>query len=363
MSYATRWIVSRRFDGLFFLGSSVLAVAVGGLCLAVPALVLPMFLAFLCLVEGPHLLATWSRTYLDPHERVERRRLLAFSLLWFVPGLVAYGLWLATGTSMPLDAYLVFATFWSWHHLVRQHYGVMAIYQRLGTTTPTWRRLDTWFLYAVSWAAFFLLIVGHPHNRALMGLPPSPAIDLGLAMIVALVLAGIAGYALLLLVRLRRGLDARAAWFVLLPVVGSTVFSHAVIAPREPVLAAPATPEQAFLVMTLVGGIVHGLQYLGIVMAANRRRFQARPAGTLAAWFVSAPWKAYLVLVGGSLAYLALSSARGAVPELSLFAERTRPGALFLVVYWGLFFHHYYLDQKIWRVGSEPRLRTELGLA
>ena len=36
---------------------------------------------------------------------------------------------------------------------------------------------------------------------------------------------------------------------------------------------------------------------------------------------------------------------------------------VFLALYWGLFLHHYWLDQKIWRPSTDARLRTELGLA
>ena len=134
------------------------------------------------------------------------------------------------------------------------------------------------------------------------------------------------------------------------------------MAPREPLVAAPATPEQMFLVVALVGGALHGVQYLGIVIAANRRRHGDRSAWRALGPPGAAPWKACAVLAAGSLGYLALNAARGGIPAVSLFAERSRPGALFLVLYWGLFFHHYYLDQKIWRVSREPRLAVELGL-
>jgi hypothetical protein len=86
------WIASARYDGAFFFGSAVLAVLAGVLVLMAPPLVVPLWWVWLGLVDGPHFAATWMRTYLDPHERRTRRRLLLGSLVFLTPGFLALGL-------------------------------------------------------------------------------------------------------------------------------------------------------------------------------------------------------------------------------------------------------------------------------
>lgn len=67
----------------------------------------------------------------------------------------------------------------------------------------------------------------------------------------------------------------------------------------------------------LVGVTVHGLQYIGSVIATERRR---------------------------------------SITGDSNWAQ------IFLAIYWGLFCHHFWLDQKIWRPSLDSRLRKEPGL-
>ena len=65
----------------------------------------------------------------------------------------------------------------------------------------------------------------------------------------------------------------------------------------------------------------------------------------------------------GALLYVAINAIRDGVPGVPLFLEPGSDGArLGLGVYWGVFFHHYYLDQHIWRPSGDPALRVELGL-
>ena len=71
---------------------------------------------------------------------------------------------------------------------------------------------------------------------------------------------------------------------------------------------------------------------------------------------------AYVVFAFVSLGYLAINAARGALPGISFFPRGGAVSDLFVVVYWGVFFHHYYIDQKIWHVREDKRLRFELGL-
>jgi hypothetical protein len=100
---------------------------------------------------------------------------------------------------------------------------------------------------------------------------------------------------------------------------------------------------------------VHGLQYLGVVFAANRRREAAVSRRYR-------PLLVYAALVGASALYMLVNLARGASPWGALAAPGSLGASLFLAFYWGLFFHHYYLDQKIWRPHADRVVRAELGL-
>jgi hypothetical protein len=150
--------------------------------------------------------------------------------------------------------------------------------------------------------------------------------------------------------------------FALLPVLGVVCFSLFVVGAFEPVLAHPANKEQIFLAATLVGGLVHGLQYIGIVTAANRRRYAADTRAAFAVRVGRAPLAAYGVLAAISLVYVLLNAARASMPGLAILPEQSEWARFFVALYWGLFFQHYYLDRKIWRIGSDPRLRQELNL-
>jgi hypothetical protein len=142
------WIGGRRFDLVFFFGSALAAALVGAVSLAVPSVVVPLFWVFLLLIEGPHLVATWARTYLDPGERARRRRLLVWSLAWLLPGLVAWGSARLSGHRAPLDLFLLVATLWSFHHGVRQLHGVLAIYHHHARSSHPARKFDRRFLHA-----------------------------------------------------------------------------------------------------------------------------------------------------------------------------------------------------------------------
>ena len=385
------WIGGARFDRVVFFGASALAALVGGVMLALPRTVVLLWWAWLLLLDGPHLLATWTRSYLDPVERRERAGLLWASWLWLLPGPALWALGRALGSTAPFTGFLGFATLWSWHHAVRQNYGLVAIYDRLAGATARQRRLDWWFVHGALWALFGLFVLMLPANRVITGLPaelPAVASAAGFAGAGLLALA-VGGYAVLRL----RGVSGRAArpvWFALLPVLGLYVFALFVVGVFEPLAPHPENPEQVFLAVAVVGGIVHGAQYLGIVGVVNRRRHASTStspststststsAGAgpepeqaprsvasrgLVRWLAARPLQAWAIAALLSVAYLVLNAARGTSPGVALLPASSAGAELCLCLYWGLFFHHYYLDQKIWRPHSSAALRRELGVA
>ncbi len=362
---AQSWIASARYDGVFFFGTALIAVLLGALVLMAPALVVPVWWLWLGLVDGPHFAATWTRTYLDRNERTTRGPLLLGSLLFFLPGFVALGLNHLLGSPAPFEAYLGLATLWAVHHAIRQHFGIMSIYQRLGGTRPHARRLDSAFLHGAMWLLFLVYLLVFPWNRTLLGLSaePSPPEQWALRALGATSAAAVLGYAGVLLWRWRQGEALRPGLYALIVAVGTSIFAYFIVGAFEPLIPSPTNPEQLSFAVVLVSGSLHGMQYLGIVFATQRRRYTGSPDISLAARLGRAPLLAYAGLVAVSLLYLIVNACRGASPHMALFPYDSDAARAFLALYWGLSLHHYYLDQRIWHPRRDPALRRELGLA
>jgi len=358
------WIGTRRQDLVFFYGSSAFAVALGGLVIAWPVLLVPLVWAWLLLLDGPHLVATWQRTYFDPLERERHRSWIWKSLLLFLPPLVCWGLAWGLGQPLIFLAFVGFAALASWHHLVRQHYGITAVYEGHAGATPGVWKFDKYFMHGILWWLFGLSLLATEANRTILELPvPGPA-WMQSAVMAGLVVAGVATAVFLgsIVWRAKRGMLIQPALFALGPVVGAMVFTLFVVGMFEPVLTGASNPEQLVLAATLVGGVIHGMQYIGIVAIANKRRY----ASDGRAWFARlgrAPVLSYGLWVAVSLAYVALNAGRGAYPGAAWLSFESMGAQFLLALYWGVFFHHYYVDQKIWRIRSDPRLRGELGMA
>jgi hypothetical protein len=354
------WLGGRRYDLLFLFGGSGLAFVVGALLVCFPAAIVPAWWLWLLFLDGPHLLATWQRTYADADERVARRRLLVFSLLAFTPGFIAWGAMKATGERWPFDLFLLTATLWAFHHALRQNWGIVSIYQRSSGAGPGLRAFDKWFLHLSLWALYLVFVLGNAEARNAMHIPAYPATAVWI--VGGLICLATAVYAASIPWRMRAGIGARPAVFILFAAVAIQVFALFVVGAFEPLIPNPMNTEQVFLAAGLVGGLSHGLQYLGIVFAANRRRY-ATKGDFLVARLGRSPWKSYGVLVVCSLSYIAVNVARGGTPQLAPFGVDSDTALLALALYWGAFFHHYWIDQKIWHVQSDPRLRAELGMA
>lgn len=357
------WIGGKRYDLFFFFGSALIAVAVGAFALAVRSAVVPLFWGFLVFIEGPHLVATWARTYLDATERARRTKLLVGSLAWLLPGIVVCLAAHQMNSRAPIDLFLLFATLWSFHHAIRQLHGILAIYHHHAQSAVNARTFDRYFLHGSLWLAFGLFSLGHPYNRNLLGFPAEfpPWIQaISLALLVFLFVS-VAGYAFVRRLRFPKE-SARPLFFLLGPAIGLQLYAMFFIGTLEPLVPRPEDPEQAFFTTTVVGGLVHGLNYLGITSIVGWRRYGQSDDRSFAAILGRRPWIAYGVFVLVSLGYLALNAVRGVLPGVTLFSRQSFTADLFLVIYWGIFFHHYYLDQHIWHVRSDQALRFELGL-
>src|SRR5262249_19305662 len=95
-----RWITSRNFDLLWYIGACVTGYFLIYVNIALGVSALLLWWIWIVAVDGPHVFATISRTYLDAEERVRRRKLLIGALGWFLIGPACVLAGILTGTPL-----------------------------------------------------------------------------------------------------------------------------------------------------------------------------------------------------------------------------------------------------------------------
>ncbi len=365
-----RWIVSAPYDLAWFFGGAALSLLVLGLYLA-GAPILVLWWAWILFFDGPHIAAAFTRTYLDRGEWKARRSALLSSLLAFAVGPFCLLLTLPFGSPDPFLLFLALSAFYGYYHVVRQHYGFLALYKAVNPERDRTRfALDTWTLYLGCWAPYFYFLLSHPRARALLRLPVDAPSAVERFLVVAVVSAwALAVCSLLVRTALGRGLqarDPRSTYLVMTLALYSLIYFG--VARLEPAYAASNGPDQDFLLLSVLVTISHNVQYLALVWFHNKNRYHGGGAFGAASWLNRTP---ALFLAGCGLfsvvVYAASACSTGVFPGCAILLE-TRVGPfsanqLGLCLWWGLAINHYYLDQKIWRVGSDPDLRKNLGLA
>jgi hypothetical protein len=360
------WIAGPRFDLVWFFGGAALALAVFALAVAFRASIVAIAWIWVLAFDGPHMMALYTRTYLDREAWRTRRPLLLGALALYLVGpafLVA--------TTMARDdrfflAFLAFASTYGYYHVVRQHYGFVALYRaRSGevvTGSTFW--LDKATLYLGLWLPWLHFLVAHPIGRALVGSPlaTSPREGGFAAFLVAAWAAVVLAYAALTLGRGRSG-GLKAPY--LLVAVGVHGLLYFVASRFEPVYAMAKTVDQQLLLMSVMGGMFHSAQYVGIVWLHNARTYGKSGGDHGLAARASASLGRYLVVcLAFSALYLVLAAATAVYPAITLF-EGARLGPfpvsrLALCLFWGIALQHYVIDQRIWRIKKDAGLRDKL---
>ena len=364
------WIVGRGYDLLWFFGGAALSLAILALYFTgVP--IVWLWWAWLLGLDGPHIAAAFTRTYLDREEWRQRPRLLAASLFFaFALGPATLLAGWATGSRGPFQLYLLGASLYGISHVVRQHYGFLALYKTKAGLKGTGWHLDKWALYVGAWAPYFYLLLTHPRLRTVLRLPdpgagsPGRFVQDGIALLfIALWL----GALVLSFSRARGALRGPAGTYLVLTIALYGVVYFA-IGPLEPTYAASNGLDQDFLLLAAVLTAFHNVQYMGLVWHYNRTRYHragdhgwAQPLNATLARYAGA------CLIFSAVVYLGFACAAGVFPGCMILpGARLGPftaSEIGLCLWWGLAIHHYYLDQRIWRVRQDPVLRETLGLA
>lgn len=357
------WIMSPVADLAWFVGSLAAGLALFAGHAFFGLDLLAVWLPWIVLLNGPHLFATYTRTYMVGEEWRSRAPLLVGSLAVFLIGpafLLASHLLQSRGVAWhraPVAGFLTVAVLWAYWHAVRQHHGILRVYHR--KDPPAAGATDSVVLHVGLLAPFVYFLSRHAEAREILHLPESAAWLSALrgACIAAFALCGLAflGGLALRLQNLPRALFL-AALLAFYAVVG---FSDAI-------LAAP------LLGVVPVFIIPHDIQYLAIVRFYNRNRrdrallrgerpdLGSRLTGSIPAYAACA------LSLGALLAFLGIpfasTSFAGSTPVLSGSAPIGLRDLL-LVLFQGFFLHHYFLDQFVWRPGRDPHVARNLGIS
>jgi hypothetical protein len=364
---SSRWIVSRPFDLAWFFGGAALSLAAALLVLGAGTSIVAIWWIWLLAFDGPHIAAAFTRTYLDRAEWRERPGVLVRGLLVFAVGPAFLAAGLVTGSARPFTLFLGLAAFYGYYHIVRQHYGFLALYQAVnGDRARLDRRLDAFVLYAGLWAPYAYFMLSHPRARRLLEIPAE-----GPVAAVANHLAGaaVAVWTLALIALVGRALArAPALNRPKLAYLGITLPLYAVIyfllARLEPVYTASAGPDQDFLMLSILVTVFHNVQYLGLVWFHNRNRY----AGGIGAvgWVNRTPLRFLGACALFSLViYTLFACWTDVFPGCGLVALSLGPitaSQIGLCLWWGLALQHYYLDQRIWRISGDAALQRNLRL-
>jgi hypothetical protein len=286
-------------------------------------------------------LGTYARTYLAPASDRESRAALP-SRAWFLLVLVGPALALLDRRFWPqrpsllgeagalFQHFLLFAYLWAYFHLVRQHWGVVVLYQRR-LRPPIGAGLDAWLLWLGCLHPYLRFAISEAGLKSGLPLPLPPSLLPGLRLALDLGLAAaLLGLGPLLLRRLRTQPWGPREGFLLL-----VLLFHAL---------AFALLDH-LLTITAVLTLFHNLQYHRIVWQYEQGKGR-RPLGSLAR-YLAAGVALGLAWYGPRIVGVA------AVPP-SLARN------VLLGLGWGVAFHHYLLDGRIWRLRRSPQVAQAL---
>ena len=369
---APQWIVSPRYDLAWFFGGALASLVALALYFVAHVPIVVLLWVWILAFDGPHIGAAFTRTYLDREVWKTRPKLLLGSLLTFAIGPLFLVLNQVLGSQDPFLLYLGLATFYSYYHVVRQHYGFLALYKaRNKDFDKTDLRIDRLALYVGCWAPYVYFLLTHPKARVLIHLSPGEPAALWEKVAVVLTLGAWA--VALLAFSLRQFVRPRSAprlpqtcYLLLTTLLYSMAYFF--VARFEPVYAASNGPDQDFLLLSVVVAIFHNIQYVGLVWFHNRNRYGASEAfGPASDINRSLPRYLASCLIFSGVVYLLFAASTGVFPYFQ-FGQRLRWGGVTfnqigLCLWWGLAVNHYYLDQKIWRIRGDDRLKKNLGLA
>ena len=351
------WIINRRDDLIWFIGSVVTSYAF----LAANLLLVKLGLSVMIMTwiwalgfDGPHVFGTVSRTYADSEERRKRAKLYYGTLSLFLlgPAMVLAGQAKLLGTELWGPVFFFFASMWAYYHLVKQHYGFMILYKKKNNDLAEIDNLidRAFILLGMTYPFVRFLIHSYAAKERLEGMGLSTQSE-SVWWFEALVFSAFVVSLILLIGRQAQRFYLKRAVNVpkLLLLAAAVPMHWIVLRLLEPVQPPSAAALAAVATLT----IYHNIQYHRIIWFHNRNKYGRAGAKNFgAASIISKNVWSY---IGFALAFGALYH----IPHYTL----VKPDSFWMAFIWGGAFTHYYLDSKIWRVRRDAQLNENLRMA
>jgi hypothetical protein len=313
------WIISRRADLTWFIGSSLLGfAALTALSQGLP--ILTTTIVLMLLLDGPHVLSTATRTYFDK----EARRKLGWHLWVIIPlALVGPAMW-ATGLG---GIFWVAFNSWAQYHIAKQHFGFVMLYKRK-TGERGDMQLDRKFLVGsllLPWALFAYGLLQLPASRKVWAIT-------------------IAVYVFVFGWYFWRQFNKPVMNVPKLLLLSLVIPLHWIA------FYVAGTLTQGLMIAIVATNIGHSFQYHGLMWFHNRNRYRGRPGFGWAS------------IINRRIAYyvatiLGLNLLLTALPQYAFHGNQT-----LLALFLGVNMAHYYLDSKIWRTRDDKDLAAALQL-
>ncbi len=329
------WMASPAFDLGFFIASALVVFPAWYASEKLHIKAYWILAAVGIVANGPHLISTWTRVYLDGNERWKRP--VAY---WVIPAFLSAFVISAVMIQSRKSAVLLTVVFyWAFWHFVSQNWGILRIWQRraqeAGSPIATLERVILW-LGALAPMASRL----HTGPWVLFGAQVfHPTVDAWVARVLFAALA--ASVLLYLALRIaQRRFDVRALFL-----------AASFVAFYVPFVMMRRSGSSAFA----TAACWHGLQYVGIVWLYNKSRWTGGvdAKARLVSW-ISQPGRASIyyvsLLAGAGIVYVLLN-----VAALLVLDVRT----VGVMTWTSLTLGHYWLDGVIWKL-RKPELAKHL---
>jgi hypothetical protein len=367
----SNWIIDRRTDLLFLIGPCVFGYLLLYLHVGLGLSSLLIFWFWQVSVNGAHFFATYSRTYFDRQEWRERGSLLLGSFLWIGLGPLVLIVDYVTDMDVLAQLFVLLQISWNYLHVVRQHYGVLCLYQKKNNEiSGASNRIDYWLFHIAMFGPFVIWMSRYPFVHKVVAdvfdwpEPPWNVHPLAIRACESVILACGAVFLAKAVV------DARRTGVLNLPkiLLFATFFGlHSLL-----YLWLPAACAFDALLIVAVMTYPHNVQYMAIVWHYNKRHYQPARGQFGVAEFINRNVPRFLilsVLFGLAFYYLLWFFGGREMPfasAMALTSEATLGGhnvaRMVATLGSGVAFSHFYLDQNIWRVNRDPKVARTLGV-
>lgn len=363
VTHQLNWIRSAKFDLGLITGGAFFTLAIAVLSFQSPNLLPIFFWTWIIAFEGSHFWATFSRTYFDPKYFKENKKVLVYSLVFFIFPAICIGLDFQGPVKFSL-LYGFFIFCWSLYHNARQHYGFLSIYSHKANLPAPLKKEFTKFLYfGIVFAQLYFLFnfkFLSIFNLSLENISGASLIWLlNTLPLILTIITGIlfTNFAFRVFKKIGRSSLPLINFVCTCFIFYGVMFYF--IAPQD-LFIQNGQGAQKLMLITIMNSLFHNIQYHAIVWHYGQSRYHGeKEYGTAN------------LLNSKTINYLAFSLAMGGLfsivvwnlgdwPNFNGDWTATRSFTWAYIIFHGIIGHHFYLDQKIWRPSKQKDLKSYL---